>query len=110
MLKANGKYTALEILEALGVEKFPVEDKSYIARNVFGKCAIGIGGLPVVQPHHMISIPAGTEKLSVHVGLEVYELDLDGDAEERVLSEGVKKHQEANRPVNKLSEAEKEEK
>jgi hypothetical protein len=108
-MKANAKYTALEILVACGVEK--PEEK-------IGKMRVRIAGISgIVKPDHLIKIQAGTEKIDVVVGVDTFELKLEGDNEESVVSDEAKvviegKAKELNKLAQEVADkkAEKEEK
>lgn len=70
-MKANKKYTALELVTAAGFEG--VE---------FGKIRVRIGGIPgIVTPDHSIRVTAGTTEIDVMVGMEVKKVTFEGDEE-----------------------------
>lgn len=70
-MKANKKYTALELVTAAGFEN--VE---------FGKIRVRIGGIMgIVSEDHKIRIPAGTTEIDVMVGTEVKQVTFEGDEE-----------------------------
>lgn len=90
-MKNNARYTALEVLKALNVEKFVVDEKEYAPEEVFGKVAVVIGGLSgIVNPDYLLGIPAESETLQVMVGVESFELALDNNEGEREHSESAK--------------------
>jgi len=61
-MKANTKYTALEILKEAGYKN--AEDK-------FGKFRVVIGGIMgIVKPDHVVGISEGTKNLEITVGIE----------------------------------------
>ena len=97
-MKANSKYTALELLTEAGVET--PQDK-------FGKVRIVIGGLSgIVNPDHLIRVQPGTKKLSIIVGVDPFEVELE-DAEEgadSLISEGARAVLDAKgAEINKLT-------
>jgi hypothetical protein len=89
-MKANAKYTALELLESVG-RKFEIDGKKVSARDAFGKAPIGIGGLAIVQPTKLITVQPETDFLSAYVGVDVFQIDFEGDHEERIVSEAARK-------------------
>lgn len=81
-MKANTKYTALEILTEAGIEK--PEEK-------FGKFRIIIGGiLGIVKPDHVIRIQSGVKEIDVVVGIETVTIHVDADSKEATVSEGAR--------------------
>ena len=77
-MKANTRYTALEILTAAGFED----------PTVFGKMKVIIAGVRgIVTPNHVITIQAGTKEIDVVVGIEVKKLTFESDEESRLVSE-----------------------
>lgn len=70
-MKANKKYTALELVTAAGFED--VE---------FGKIRVRIGGIRgIVTPDHVIRVTPGTTEIDVMVGNEVKTVTFEGDEE-----------------------------
>lgn len=77
-MKANTKYTALEILKAVGIKK--PEDK-------FGKMRVRIAGISgIVKADHLIKIQAGTKEIDILVGEESKVLKFDGIEKKFVIS------------------------
>jgi hypothetical protein len=73
-MKANKKYTALELTTAAGFEK--VE---------FGKIRVRIGGIRgISSADHLIRVTPGTTEIEVMVGNEVKPVTFDGDETEEV--------------------------
>ncbi len=78
-MKANGKYTALEILQEAGIEN---------PQDVFGKMRVRIAGIAgIVKPNHLITIQSGVEKIDVIVGAEKVGLELEQSEEKTISSE-----------------------
>jgi len=81
-MKANTKYTALEILTLSGIEK--PEEK-------FGKVRVRIAGIAgITKPDHLIKLQAGTKEFDVIVGEETKTVKIEGDEETSVVSEGAR--------------------
>lgn len=80
-MKANTKYTAIEILTEAGVEH--PEDK-------IGAVRVRIGGLPVNTPDHVINVSAETTELNIIVGTDELTVPVDEGEEEREISEGAR--------------------
>jgi hypothetical protein len=81
-MKANAKYTALEILKEAGIEK--PEEK-------IGKMRVRIAGIAgIVKPDHLIKIQAETKKIDIIVGQEVKAIEIEGDEAEMIVSEAAK--------------------
>lgn len=79
-MKANTKYTALEVLTEAGFEN---------PGDKIGKFRCRIGGISgIVSPDHVVKFQTGLKKVDVILGNEVKTVDLDGDAEHSELSEG----------------------
>ena len=86
-MKANTKYTALEILTEAGIET--PEEK-------IGSMRVRIGGISgIVKPDHLIRIPIGTKEIDIIVGQETVTIPIDSENEEIVISEGAQKAIEA---------------
>lgn len=101
-MKANTKYTALEILTEAGIEK--PEEK-------IGKMRVRIGGLSgIVKPDHIIRVPSGTKEVSVLVGQETATIPVEEDSEDAAVSESAQvaieaKGQKATENAEALAEA-----
>lgn len=81
-MKANGKYTAIEILTAAGFDK-PEES--------IGKVRVRIGGIPgIVRPDYVVRIPEGTTEIDVMVGQETKKVTFEADHETPAISESAK--------------------
>ena len=80
-MKANTKYTALELLTAAKVVK---------PETLIGKVRVRIGGLPVNKPDHVINVTPGTTELAVLVGQDDYTIAFDGDEAESAVSAGAR--------------------
>lgn len=82
-MKANTKYTALEILTEAGVET--PEEK-------FGKFKVRIAGLRgIVTPDHLVKFGPEVKNVEVIVGVEKYEVEILGEAPENTeISEGAR--------------------
>jgi len=81
-MKANTKYTAIEILTEAGFEK--PEEK-------IGKFRVIIGGIQgIVTPDHVIRIPAGTKQLDVVIGIEAKVIKIKSDNKDMVISDGAR--------------------
>ena len=79
-MKANTKYTALEILTEAGIET--PEEK-------IGSMRVRIGGISgIVKPDHLIRIPTNTKEIDIIVGQETITVPIDSENEEIVVSEG----------------------
>ena len=103
-MKANGKYTALEILQEAGIEN--PQDK-------IGKVRVRIGGISgIVNPDDLITIQPNADKIDIIVGNETKELNFESSADEREVSEKAKLALEAKaekiKVQNKLLRAKKE--
>ena len=97
-MKANTKYTALEILTEAGIEK--PEEK-------IGKMRVRIAGIAgIVKPDHLVKIQSGTEEIDILVGEEAVKVKIDGDQSEQEVSEAAKVALEARgREATKKAEA-----
>lgn len=101
-MKSNGKYTALEILTAAKVRD---------PQDAFGFYRVRIGGIAgITRPEHLIKIHGGMQTLSVVVGNEKYELKLEKESEETVISDAAKevleaKGREASKAAEELQKA-----
>lgn len=76
-MKANSKYTVAEIVTEAGFKP----------EEVVGKVRVRVGGIPVNDPNKVISIQPKTKTLEIIVGQEKKEVTLEGDNEEKVISE-----------------------
>jgi hypothetical protein len=82
MIKANAKYTALEILTEAGFSK---------PEDLIGKFRVIIGGLQgIVTADHIVRIPTDTKELEVVVGIEAKTIKIKKESEEAEVSEGAK--------------------
>ena len=89
-MKANTKFTALELLTAAKVEK--PEEK-------FGKGRVRIAGVAgIVKPNHLITLGKDVKKVDVIVGIDKFEVVLEGSEENFVVSEEAKKALKVNKP------------
>lgn len=96
-MKANGKYTVLEILTEAGVEN--PEEK-------VGKVRVRVGGIPVNDPNKVINFQPGTKSVDLIVGDESFNVKLAKESKERVFSEGAREALDAEgQEVNKQVEA-----
>ncbi len=97
-MKANSRFTALEILTAAGIEN-PIEK--------IGKVRVRIAGIAgITKPDHVVRIQPGTTEIDVIVGDQSVVLSLEGDNEEVISSEGSQKAVEARKErLNKQAEA-----
>jgi len=101
-MKANAKYTALEILQAAGVPE---------PEGKIGKVRVRIAGIAgIVKPDRLIRFQAGTEGVEVIVGVESYDLVLEGGGEQTEISEAAHaalevKGKEATRKSEELQDA-----
>ena len=87
-MKANTRYTALEILSEVAPTTPPGE--------VFGKTRVTIGGIAgIVKPGHVINIPSGTKEIEVIVGNEILTAKIEGDEKDHTVSEAAKESNEA---------------
>lgn len=81
-MKANTKYTALEILTAAKVEN---------AAELFGKMRIRIAGIAgIVDLNHLIKIGAGVENIDIILGTDKLQVKIEGAEEEFVVTEEAK--------------------
>jgi len=77
-MKANTKYTALEILTEAGVRN--PEEK-------FGKMRVLIGGITgIVNQDHLINVPDGIKKIDIIVGIEKFSVKINKGGKERIIS------------------------
>jgi len=91
-----GKYTALEIVKALEEDfDFELGDQTYTAEEIFGKFRVRINGIAGInRPDKLIKFQPGTEKVTIVIGNDSYELDikkLGDDVSEDNISVGAKK-------------------
>lgn len=97
-MKANAKYTALEILQVAGVEK--PEEK-------IGKTRVRIAGVAgIVKPNHLIKIQPETTEIEIIVGIESKKITLEKGEAEPIISKAAKLSIEAKgKEVTKKAEA-----
>ena len=82
-MKSNTKFTALELLIAAKVEK--PEEK-------FGKGRVRIAGIAgIVKPNHLITLGKDVKKVDLIVGIDNFEIELEGSEEDFVVTEEAKK-------------------
>lgn len=68
-MKANAKYTAIEILTAAGIEA---------PETKIGKMRVRIAGVTgIVKPEHTIKFQPGTKEVEIIVGQDVTTLKLE---------------------------------
>lgn len=92
MIKANAKYTALEILTEAGFTK---------PEDLLGKFRVIIGGLQgIVTADHIVKIPTDTKELEVVVGIEVKTIKIKQESEDTEVSEGARIKLEAEGKIN----------
>lgn len=81
-MKANTKYTAVEILTEAGFDK---------PETMIGKFRVVIGGISgIVSADHLIKVIEGTKTLEVTVGVETKTIKIESENEEAEVSEGVR--------------------
>lgn len=98
-MKNNSHVTALEVVAACG-EKFTLDGVEYLPGEVFGKYGIMIGGIRgIVDPNHIVGIPAEAEKLEVMVGTEAFTIELEKNEGDREHSEMKQAVLEGERPA-----------
>lgn len=79
-MKANTKITVAEILIEAG----------YTPADVVGKVRVRVAGIPVNEIEKVITIQPGTKEIEVIVGQESKVVEIDGDNEEKVITEGAR--------------------
>ena len=77
-MKANAKYTVLELLNAAGVKK---------PEEAIGKIRVRVAGVPLNNPNAVLTVQSGTKKVEVIVGVDKHEIVFDSDQKDRVVSE-----------------------
>lgn len=81
-MKANAKYTALEILTAAKIAD---------AAGLFGKVRIRIAGIAgIVAPDHLIKIGADIKVIDIIVGTDKHAVEIEGVEKDFVVTEDAK--------------------
>lgn len=80
-MKANGIYTAIELMQAAGFEE---------PEKIIGSFKVVIAGVRgISKPDHLIKIQPGTKEIEVVGGLEVKKLNLE-EAGDKVISDSAR--------------------